>query len=119
MIPIKRDIVAFEGVTCELALYVRDKYQNNIDLTGCTAKMQIRSDIDSEEIILELSTEGGDEDNFLEITDELGKIRLYIETVLPEYAGVYDLNLYSPSGKKYKPIKQSKFKVTGGVTRDS
>ncbi len=119
MIPIKKDIIAFQDVTCELALYVRDKYKNNIDLSGCSAKMQIRSSIDSEDVILELSTDSDDESNFLEITDELGKIRLYIETVLLEYTGVYDLNLYSPSGKKYKPIKQSKFRVVGGVTRDN
>lgn len=116
MIPIKRDIIAYEDVTCELNLYVRDKYKNNINLAGCTAKMQIRTSADSPDVVLELSTDSEDENNFLEITDELGKIRLYIETVLAEYAGVYDLILYTPSGKKLKPIKQSKFKVILGVT---
>lgn len=119
MKPIKKDLTAYEDVTCELLLYVTDKYGNKIDLSGCTAKLQIRPDIDSEEVLLELTTESTDPTLFLEITEDLGKIRLYIETVLAEYAGVYDLNLYTPSGKKYKPIQKSKFKVIGGVTHDS
>lgn len=69
-----------------------------VDLTGCTARMQIRPDITSDEVLVELTTENGG----ITLGDADGTIDLYIsaeDTAKVEAAiGVYDLELVTADG---------------------
>ncbi len=69
-----------------------------IDLTDCTAKMQVREEVSSETVLLELSTEN---DGII-ITPELGQIDLFISgedtAFLTSEGGVYDLEVYFLGG---------------------
>jgi len=112
MKPVKYAITAYEHASFKKILRFKDEHDNLIDFTGYTALMHIREDPDNANILLELSTENGG----LTIDPTLGKITIFIEEVLEEYAGVYDLLLFSPAGIRYKPIKTSQFKVIPGVT---
>jgi len=68
------------------------------DLTGYTARMQIRPDIDSETILHEMTTENGG----IAITELEGKISLFISdtdsTAFDWEEGVYGLELIDTAG---------------------
>lgn len=117
MKPVKATIEAWESASRKVSLVFKDKYDNLVDLTGYTGRMEIRTgaDDESDEPILLLTTENGG----LSINGELGRVTIFIEEVLLEYAGVYDMLLTSPSGFIHKPIKTSPFKVIPGVTHGS
>jgi len=76
-----------------------------INLTGATARMQIRASITSATILLELSTTL----NTIIITPLEGKIDLYISsgqtTTLVGDGGVYDLELYLSNGDTVRLIQ--------------
>ncbi len=86
------------------------------DLTGYTVKMQVRVTVDSEEVVLEISTE---EDN-VTITPLEGKIAINVpsEVTAEILAGmyVYDLNLID-ADEESRRVLQGKFEVTASVTR--
>jgi len=69
-----------------------------IDLTGCTAKMQVREEATSDTVLIELSTENGR----ITITPAAGQFDLYITDEdtddLSLDGGVYDLEVYHPNG---------------------
>ena len=83
----------------------RDLQTVNINLTNCTAKLQVRATIESTIILLELSTVNLG----LVITPLLGKIELYISdeatTVLTGTGGVYDLEIYFNNGDTTRLIE--------------
>ena len=88
----KLNLPAIEkGATYRHTLYWKDSSNVAINLTNCTAKLQVRETIDSASPLLELSTVNLG----LVITPLLGKIDLYISnettTVLIGTGGVYDL----------------------------
>jgi hypothetical protein len=86
-----------KGATYRHTLFWKDKLKAPIDLTGVTARMQVRDDVDSSLIRLDLTTENGG----LTITGLLGRIDIYISdietTALPGYGGVYDMEFVFPS----------------------
>lgn len=117
MKPVKVPIEAYESASRKVSLVFKDKYGNLVDLTGYTARMEIRASADDESdtpILLLTTGNGG-----LSINGDLGKVTIFIEEVLLEYAGVYDMLLISPSGFIHKPVKTSPFKVIPGVTHGS
>ena len=89
-----------------------------INLTGCTAKMQIRSVVTSSAIILELSTAN----SRLSIDGSLGKISLYVsdeDTAMLEAikGAVYDLEVYFPDGTVTR-LCEGKISISAEVTRN-
>lgn len=69
-----------------------------IDLTGCTARMQVRPDIASDEVLLTLTTEN----DGITLGGADGMIHLYIPHALTETitweSAVYDMELIWPNG---------------------
>lgn len=90
------------------------KVPNN--LTGYTAKMQVRETVDSQDFLLELSTENGR----ITLGGALGTITLSVSAatmaqILPgQY--VYDLEIVSGGGQK-TTLVGGNFKVKAQVTR--
>lgn len=92
-----------------------------VDLTGCTARMHIRTEIDAATPLMELTTENGR----IEISPLAGKVTLIIsaaDTALPELlplveqAGVFDLEIIHPDLSVTRLV-QGKVKLSKEVTR--
>lgn len=88
-----------------------------VDLTGCTARMQIRPTVASDTVFASLTTENGG----ITLGDDAGTIAVYIsdeETAAFNWtAGFYDLEIEFPSGDVRRLI-EGKVKVRPEVTRD-
>jgi hypothetical protein len=69
-----------------------------VDLTGYTARMQARTDVDTPAFLFELTTENGG----ITLGGALGTIALYLSdtatSALSFDAGVFDLELKAPGG---------------------
>lgn len=69
-----------------------------VDLTGCTARMQVRESVESEDVLLSLTTENGR----IALGGLAGTVDLRVEatdTALIEWAaGVYDLEIQFTDG---------------------
>lgn len=112
--PQKHVLEMWENTTHFEGMQFYDKHNQLIDLTGCTARMQIKTELDGDEILtLDTETVSGSR---LIIDEDIGKLTVYIETVLEEYAGVYDIFLFTPGGAKHKPIDVSPVKIKPAVT---
>ena len=87
-----------------------------VDMTGWTARMQIRPEVDSEIVIAELTTENGG----ITIEPLEGKINLYLSDVETSTFSfedaVYDIELVDQSGNVYRDI-EGKIKLSPEVTR--
>jgi len=110
----KLNLTVEQGADFSKRLVWRDKNKRPVNLTGYTAKMQVRSSAGSPTVILELSTTNGR----ISLPGS-GAIELTIasndtETIT---SGVYDLKLYAPDGKEIRFI-EGKLTVTPGVTKD-
>jgi len=94
-----------KGATYRHTLFWKDSSNVAIALTGCTAKLQVRESVDSDTVIIELSTVN----NRIIIDPELGKIDLFISdedtTILEGFGGVYDLEVYFPTGDTTRLIE--------------
>lgn len=95
----KLNLPAIEkGATYRHTLIWQDSIGVAVNLTGCTAKMQVREEILSTAALLELSTENGR----ITITPAAGQIDLYIADedtqVLTGAGGYYDLEIYHQNG---------------------
>lgn len=90
----KYDLVMVQGATFEKTFEWKDSTKTAINLTGYTARLQIRSDTDSSTTLIELTTENGR----ITLNDPTsGSIKLYISAAdtaaLTFNTGVYDLEL--------------------------
>ena len=88
-----------------------------VDLTGYSARMQVRPETDSSEIMVELTTENGG----LTVGGAAGTIEIEIDADVTEtfdVDGVYDLEIYNNAGKVYRVIR-GRFVVEPEVTRDN
>lgn len=87
-----------------------------VDLTGCTARAQVREDIDSAEVLLELTTEN----HRVVLGGVAGTIELYVsaeDTALINWErGAYDLNIILANGEVVRRLEGS-VSVSKGVTR--
>jgi hypothetical protein len=87
-----------QGATWTLSFEWLDDAGVPIDLTGCTARMQLRAVVGSA-VLLELSTTNGR----LTLTGALGVIRLQVDAAttatLDRESGVYDLRITYPTGQ--------------------
>jgi len=105
-----------KGATYRHTLFWKDSANTAINLTGCTAKMQVRDNVEASIIRIELSTTN----NRLTITPLLGKIELYISdedsTALVGLGGVYDLEVYFANGDTTRLV-EGKITFKPEVTR--
>lgn len=91
----KLNLLIEQGANFSQRLIWTDSDQNPIDLTGYTARMQIREKVESDTVLLELTTENGR----IILNQEPGTIDLEINSLdsesLPAGKAVYDLELIS------------------------
>lgn len=76
-----------------------DATKTPVDLTGCTARMQVRAKVGASEVLLTLTTENGG----ISLGGTAGTIDLLIDAEdtaeLTWSAGVYDLEIVYPGGQ--------------------
>lgn len=113
--PSKRKLKLNEYATVDIPWRIEDKFENPVDLTGWTARAQIKSEIDSNEI-LTITTEDDASIANIQITPEIGRIVLHFQRVLESYAGIYDLYLFDASGNTHKLVLPSTITVSPAVT---
>ena len=113
------DICVFQGATFNQTLfYETGEPSAPVNLSGFTAKMQIRSKPESKAVILELSTAVGN--GRIILNESTGSIRLFIsatDTALLSVCdkAVYDLELYN--GAVTTRILQGNVIISPEVTR--
>lgn len=109
------DIEWHQGDTFSLLLTWRDVNQDPIDLTGYTARMQLRTSFDAEEASLELTTEN----DRISLGGSNGEIQLTVdaETMADMDTGSYKYDLEMVVGATVRKILKGKFKVLAEVTR--
>jgi hypothetical protein len=92
------DILIEQGATFMLSAIWRDAGGSPIDLTGYTARMQVRQKVTSANAELSLTSQAGD----ITLGDEAGTIVVLVSAgdtaALSIRRGVYDLELESTSG---------------------
>jgi hypothetical protein len=90
--------------------------RNAVDITGWTARMQVRERYDAESTLININTEN----DGIVLGDASGTISLYISSVttagVPAGTHVYDLELINTTGEVTRLI-EGKFTVTPEVTR--
>lgn len=86
-----------------------------VNLTGCTARAQVRPDVSSNTVLFDMTTANG----MLTLGGSAGTIRITItdEATADARSGVYDLFIDFPGGTSVRRMAGS-FTVTAGVTRD-
>ena len=110
---VKYDIVIEQGATFGLTLTYENPDETPIDLTGMTARMQVR-DASDDSLIIELTTENGR----ITLGEATGKITLAItaaDTAALDRGGVYDLELVN--GTEVNRIIQGKATLSEEVTK--
>lgn len=110
------DFVIEQGATFYQELVWKDSVGDPIDLTGYTARMQIRKTVKSSDAILSLTTENGR----ITLGDAEGTITLEVDAEdtadLTEFCGVYDLEVEASDGTVTRLI-QGQIEVSREVTR--
>jgi hypothetical protein len=104
-----------QGATFERTITVKNPDGSLFDLSGYSARMQIREEIDSAEFQVELTTDNGG----ITLGDTDGTIDLYMShsvTSTLDDEGVYDIELVAPNGKVSRLLK-GKVRVDYEVTR--
>jgi predicted ABC-class ATPase len=111
---IKRDFTIEQGATFEQR-FILKRLGVLLDLTGYSARMQLRQAVESAAIALELTTENAR----IELTPE-GTMRWIVDAVttaaLPRTGYVYDTELVDPTGKVDR-IFEGKVTISAEVTR--
>lgn len=109
------NITIDQGAYFERLLTVKNPDGSVYDLSGYTARMHIRTELDSDDVMCELTTENGR----ITLGGEEGTVLLTIESDVTEDfddEGVYDLELIAGDGKVYRLLK-GKVRVELEVTR--
>lgn len=98
------NFICEQGATFTRVINATDGAGDPIDLTGYTARMQVRRDIDATAILIELTTENGR----ITLGGESGTITLSIDaedtSAIPR-PGIYDLELESDTGTVIRLLK--------------
>lgn len=104
-----------QGATFRRIFELKDADGRAIDLTGATARLQIRRTIRSSTVTLEAKADNGK----LALGGELGTIELVLEpadTALLDASGVYDLELTYANGDVRRELRGA-VRVNPSVTR--
>jgi len=112
------DFTIEQGVTFRNQITYKDAAGAIIDLTGYTARMQIRSSVDAATFEQELSTANGG----ITMGGVLGTIDLFISDVntdaLTIATGVYDLEIIDTGGTgDVTRLLEGKIKISKAITR--
>ena len=115
--PAKLKLKIIQGATFRKPLvWLAPDKTTPIDLTGCTARMQVRSEVESPAVLLELTTENGG----IAIDGPAGKLTLRISptatAAIAWESGVWDLEVVHPSGDVTR-LAQGAISVSPEVTR--
>lgn len=108
------DLVIEQGATFTLSMFYQDDTGAAVDITGRTARMQLRSAVTSADVALSLTTENGR----IAIDGPRGLIALSIaatDTAGLSGSGVYDLELVN--GALVERVLQGTYTVSPEVTR--
>lgn len=99
------DIVVEQGATFDVTLTWKDSAGDPIDITGYSARMDIRANIDEDTAIHSMTSANGD----IVLGDAAGTIQLLITAADTEafdfQTAVYDLELISGAGAVTRLIK--------------
>jgi hypothetical protein len=111
------NFVLEQGTSLNKKLVWKDPNGVAINLTGYTARMQVRESYDSDDVLIELTTTNGK----IVITPLTGEIQLIFAPADTADAywtsGKYDLELVSAGGQVTRLLK-GKFKISREVTHD-
>lgn len=106
-----------QGTSLVKSVVWKDSAGVAVNLTGYSARMQVRESIDSDTVLLELSTANGT----ISLTESQGKVTLVFspeDTSGEDWTrGKYDLELTSSSGFVTRLLK-GKITLSKEVTRD-
>lgn len=108
------DLVIEQGATFTLSMFYQDDTGAAVDITGRTARMQMRSAVTSADVVLALTTENGR----IAIEGSRGLIALSIaatDTAGLSGSGVYDLELVN--GALVERVLQGAYTISPEVTR--
>lgn len=108
------DIEIEQGATFELVFIYQDEQGNPFDLTGMTARMQLRRTYNSPDALLSLTNANGR----IIFDPFIGKITLRVsatDTTPLNGSGVYDLELID--GATVNRILEGSFKVCAEATK--
>lgn len=110
------DIYIEQGATYNQPLVWKDSSGTAVNVTGYTARMQIRKTIDATTTILTLTTENGR----ITVGGANGLITLLVSAAdtaaLTTFCGVYDLEVISPAGVVTR-LLEGQVEVSKEVTR--
>lgn len=112
----KLNLTIRRGATFRKRLTWRGTNKKPINLTGYTAKLQVRPNPDDPTVLLELSTENGG----ITLSPLTGGIELYLSdeaaALLDFDRATYDLMLYAPNGDALALLEGS-VRLIRGVTK--
>lgn len=110
------DIYIEQGATYNQPLVWKDSSGTAVNVTGYTARMQIRKTVDATTIILTLTTENGR----ITVGGANGLITLLVSAAdtaaLTTFCGVYDLEVISPTGVVTR-LLEGQVEISKEVTR--
>ncbi|MFE8033854.1 hypothetical protein [Thiohalocapsa marina] len=111
----RHNIEIEQGATWLLLLRYRSEPDAPVDLTGATARMQVRATYDAEVAIVSLTTENGR----ISIDGQAGEIALSIEAGATEElpAGLYVYDVEVVRGESVTRLLSGRAKVSPEVTR--
>lgn len=110
------NFVCDQGSTFERTVDIKNPDGEVFSLTGYTARMQVRREIDSATTLIELTTANGR----LAINGALGRISITltpIETAALARGGYYDLEIVQTSTGKVHKVLRGEFRLEKEVTR--
>lgn len=115
--PAKLKFTIFQGATFRKRLtWKAGTPKVPVDLTGCTARMQVRAEVESPTVLLELTTTNGG----ITLGGVAGTVDLYVsdeDTAAIDWeGGVFDLEIEHPSGEVTR-LAQGSISVSPEVTR--
>jgi hypothetical protein len=113
----KLNLIIEKGADLDTEFVYKDPAGVPYDLTGYTARMHVRSEVGSDTVALDMTTENG----YIELGDAAGTITFAVPGAITGditiESGVYDLELIAPSGA-IKRILKGNVKIDPNVTRE-
>lgn len=92
-----------QGADFNLTFVVTDDEDTPYDWTGCTARMQVRREVDSNSVLVELTTANG-----RIVLGAEGEITLTMDAATTAgitRSGVYDIEVVTASGQVNRPLR--------------
>lgn len=118
--PAKLKFTIYQGATFRKRLRWTNKATGTpLDLTGCKARMQVRAEVESTEVLLELTTENGG----ITLGGTAGTIDFYVgataTAAITWTSGVFDLEIIHPGAlpDDVTRLAQGTVSVSPEVTR--